>query len=317
VVVVEAAANSGIAKTKRAPEPVLFLFACDSECLIAPKRVQGDGSKNGASDSMTKSGRIRIGIGGWDYEPWRESFYPSDLPKKRELEYASRQVSAIEINGTYYRTQKPESFAKWYEQTPDDFIFSVKASRYSTNRKKLAEAGESIERFLQSGLLELRHKLGPILWQFAPTKQFDPEDMKAFIKLLPSKLQGLRLHHVLDVRNESFMHPDFLALARRYQASVVFTDAEKYPSFSDVTSNIVYARLMRSDASVTTGYSKRALHEWAERVSLWAQGRVPPDLPLIENAAVEIVPREVFVFFINGAKEHAPAAARYLLSRLA
>jgi uncharacterized protein YecE (DUF72 family) len=265
---------------------------------------------------MTKSGRICVGIGGWDYEPWRETFYPVDLPKKRELEYASRQVSAIEINGTYYRTQKPESFAKWYEQTPDDFIFSVKASRYATNRKMLAEAGESIERFLHSGLSELGHKLGPLLWQFAPTKRFDPGDMEAFLKLLPSKLRSCRLQHVLDVRNESFMHPDFLALARRYQASVVFTDAEKYPSFSDITSDIVYARLMRSDASVATGYSKKALNAWAERASLWAQGGVPPDLPRIENAAVDIVPRKVFVFFINGAKEHAPAAARHLLSRL-
>lgn len=164
-----------------------------------------------ASEKITK--RIRVGIGGWTYEPWRQTFYPADLPQKRELEFASRQVTAIEINGTYYRTQTPASFAKWRDETPDDFVFPVKASRYATNRKLLAEGGESIERFLDSGLSELRDKLGPLLWQFMPTKRFDAEDFEGFLELLPDKLNGGRLRHVLDVRHESFMTPQFLALA--------------------------------------------------------------------------------------------------------
>jgi uncharacterized protein YecE (DUF72 family) len=265
---------------------------------------------------MTKSGEIRVGIGGWDYEPWRDNFYPPDLAQRRELEYASRQVTAIEINGTYYRTQKPESFAKWREQTPDDFIFSVKASRYATNRKVLAEAGESIERFVGSGLTELEHKLGPLLWQFAPTKRFDPDDMEQFLKLLPERLGERRLRHVLDVRHASFAHPEFLALARRYKAAVVFTDSPDYPSFSDLTANFVYARLMRCDAAQTTGYAKRELDAWLDRALAWTQGEEPSDLPRVEQPGAKNVKRDVFVFFINGAKERAPAAATGLLERL-
>jgi uncharacterized protein YecE (DUF72 family) len=266
---------------------------------------------------MGKSGDIRVGIGGWTYEPWRETFYPADLPQKRELEYASRQVTAIEINGTFYRTQKPESFAKWRDETPDDFIFSVKAPRYATNRKILAEAGESIERFIESGIAQLEHKLGPLLWQFAPTKRFEPEDFEGFLTLLPKAVEGQRLRHVVDVRHESFKHADFIALARRYGVAAVFTDSSDYPSFADLTADFVYARLMCAQAGIDTGYPKDELDAWAERARLWVQGGHPADLARVEAApAADAKARDVYLFMINGAKERAPAAARELQARL-
>ncbi len=266
---------------------------------------------------MAKTGRIRVGIGGWTFEPWRKTFYPPDLPQKRELEYASRQVTAIEINGTYYRTQKPESFAKWRDETPDDFVFSLKAPRYATNRKVLAEAGESIARFMTSGLSELGAKLGPILWQFAPTKRFEPEDFAQFLALLPADIDGRRLRHVLEVRHASFAQADFIALARRFRAAIVFTDSNEYPSFADLTSDFVYARLVRSEASIETGYCKDALAAWAGRASIWADGGEPADLARVsEDKRRGSDSRDVFIFMINGAKERAPAAARQLLSCL-
>lgn len=267
---------------------------------------------------MAGPGDIRIGIGGWTYQPWRASFYPPDLAQKRELEFASRQVTAIEINGTFYRSQKPETFAKWRQETPDDFVFSVKAPRYATNRKVLAEAGESIQRLLDSGLAELGDKLGPLVWQFAPTKRFEPDDFERFLKLLPGAAGGRRLRHALEVRHESFACPDFLALARRYRAATVFTDSEDYPSFSDLTSDFVYARLMRSEASIATGYPKKVLETWAQRARSWARGDQPAGLPRVRKAGAgsEAKPRDVFIFLIDGAKERAPNAARELLSCL-
>jgi uncharacterized protein YecE (DUF72 family) len=265
---------------------------------------------------MTPPGRIRVGIGGWDYEPWRETFYPAGLAQKRQLEYASGQVSAIEINSTYYRAQKPESYAKWRAQTPDGFMFSVKALRYATNRRVLAEAGEAVEKFLGSGVAELGEKLGPIVWQLAPTKRFDPEDLEQFFKLLPAKAGGLRLRHVLDARHESFMQPDYLALARRYRVATVHTDSPDYPCWADLTGDPVYARLMRTQSSVTTGYTNPALAAWAARARIWADGGEPADLPRVGPAAAQAGGRDVFVYFISGAKERAPAAACALLTHL-
>jgi uncharacterized protein YecE (DUF72 family) len=268
------------------------------------------------SSKQSTPERIRVGIGGWTYEPWRDNFFPKGLPHSRELQYASRQVSAIEINGTYYSTQKPASFAKWRDETPDGFVFSLKASRYATNRRVLAEAGESIQRFVDSGLSELGAKLGPIVWQFAPTKRFDADDFAAFLDLLPAKLDGLALRHVMDVRHESFKTPEYLALARRHQVATVFTDSDDYPSFADVTGGFVYARLMRSDEKLKAGYGPKALDRWAEVAQAWAQGEQPDELPRIEDHDPPAKPREVFVFFINGAKERAPAGAMALLERL-
>jgi uncharacterized protein YecE (DUF72 family) len=265
---------------------------------------------------MAKPGDIRVGIGGWTYEPWRETFYPKDLPQKKELEYASRQLTAIEINGTFYGTQKPAVFAKWRDETPEDFVFSVKAVRYATNRRVLAEAGESIDRFVGSGLSELGGKLGPLLWQFAPTKQFDPEDFARFLDLLPKELEGRELRHVLDVRHESFMTEEFLDLARKYKAATVFADSDDYPSFADATADFVYARLMRTESKIKTGYAPKALDAWAERARTWAGGKEPADLPRVAKPQKAAAQRDVFLFMISGAKERAPATARGLIERL-
>jgi len=258
--------------------------------------------------------RIRVGIGGWNFAPWRDNFYPDALPQHLELPYASRRVTAIEINSTYYGMQKPATFAKWREATPEGFMFSLKASRYATNRRVLAEAGDSIARFVDSGIAELGDKLGPIVWQFAPTKQFDAPDFEAFLALLPQQIDGRRLRHVVDVRHDSFMTPAFLALTHRYGIATVFTDSDDYPSFVDPAADFIYARLMRSDSHIDTGYTAEALQAWKRRACIWADGGQPDDVPTIEAAApaVQKETREVFLYFINGAKEKAPAAAQAL-----
>ncbi|MEM5276382.1 DUF72 domain-containing protein [Cupriavidus taiwanensis] len=262
------------------------------------------------------AGLVRVGIGGWNYAPWRDNFYPARLPQSRELDYASRHLSAIEINSTYHGTQKRTSFAKWRDGTPDDFVFAVKASRFATNRRVLAEAGDSIARFIDSGIAELGRKLGPVVWQFAPTKQFDADDFEAFLQLLPTSVEGVTLRHVLEVRHDSFRSPGYLRLARKYKAATVFTDAQKFPSMADLTADFVYARLMESSAKLKTGYGPKALDAWAARAQAWAQGAQPDDLPLLEDRKPAARKREVFIFFINGAKERAPAAAQALLQRL-
>ena len=245
--------------------------------------------------------RIRVGVGGWTYEPWRSNFYPPGLPQHQELPFASRKLSSIEVNGTYYSTFKPATFARWRHETPDDFLFSLKANRFATNRKVLATAGESIARFVGSGISELGAKLGPIVWQFMPTKQFDAGDFEAFLALLPRSVNGVALRHVLDVRHESFDTPEYLALAHRYYCVTVHTDGEKFPSIADVEGDFAYLRLMRSEADYATGYAPEALDAWAAGAKAWASGPRA---------------REVFVYFINGAKERAPAAAMALLARL-
>jgi len=252
--------------------------------------------------SKASTTRIKVGIGGWTYEPWRDNFYPKGLAHAKELNYASRHVSAIEINGTYYSTFKPDNFRKWRDDTPEGFVFSMKASSFATNRKLLSTAGESIRRFIDSGVTELGPKLGPIVWQFMPTKQFDAEDFEAFLELLPKKEGSTPLRHVMDVRHESFIVPAYKALAKKHKVSTVFTDADKFPSFEEPEGEFAYARLMMADAKQKTGYAPKALDDWAERAQGWA--------------GTAAKPREVFVYFINGAKERAPAAAAELLKRL-
>jgi uncharacterized protein YecE (DUF72 family) len=244
------------------------------------------------------SGNIRVGIGGWTFEPWRGVFYPEGLSQKRELEYASRKLTSIEINGTFYSTFKPSSWAKWYEETPDGFVFSVKGSRYCTNRKVLAEAGESVTRFVNQGLEELKDRLGPINWQLAGTKKFDAADVEAFFKLLPREIKGLPLRHALEVRHASFVAPAFVDLARRHNIAIVFADHETYPGIDEATADFAYARLMRSQAEVETGYAPRDIGAWAKKVSGWANRG------------------DAFVYFISGAKERAPAAAQALIKRV-
>lgn len=259
------------------------------------------------------AGRIRVGVGGWTYAPWRETFYPEDLPHARELEYASRQLTAIEVNGTFYRTQTPATYAKWRDETPDDFVFTLKAPRYTTQRAVLSEVAPGIERFMQSGIDALGPKLGPILWSFAPTKRYVPHDFEAFLKLLPREAGKCGLRHVIDVRHESFATPEFVGLARAYGAAIALSDTDKYAGIADVTADFVYARLKRCASSVETGYEKNALETWGARARLWASGAEPDDLPRVEAAQPKSQPRDVFLFFIAGAKERAPAAARELL----
>jgi uncharacterized protein YecE (DUF72 family) len=259
---------------------------------------------------------IRVGIGGWVYEPWRGVFYPKGLPRARELAHASRNVTTIEINGTFYGTQKPASFCRWADETPDDFVFSLKGPRYATHRRVLAEAGASIERFFASGVLELRAKLGPVLWQFAPTKAFDAEDFAAFLALLPQRLEGQAIRHAVEVRHESFLVPEFVELLRKFSVAVAAIESDKHPLIADVTGDFVYARLQRTAETVQTGYAPRALATWAERARTWAAGGVPDDLPTIARAARSKGKRDVFIYMIAGAKVRAPAAAMALLERL-
>ena len=263
----------------------------------------------------TSNGSIRVGIGGWDFDPWRETFYPSDVPRKNQLAYASRQVTAIEVNATYYRTQSATSFARWRDETPDDFVFAVKASRYATNRRLLAEAGESIGMFLDSGLAELGSKLGPILWQFMPTKKFDPDDFEAFLKHLPAKLGTHPLRHALEVRHESFRCDAFVALASKHRAAIVCSDSGDYPMIGDVTADFVYARLMRARSDVPTGYPSDEIGTWLAHARAWSKGETVDALDPIAKPAPKKA-RDTFVFFINGAKERAPAAAGAMLMRL-
>ena len=259
------------------------------------------------------SKRIRVGVGGWTFEPWRNNFYPVGLPQGEELHYASRRLSMIEINGTYYSTQKPATFAKWRDETPDDFLFSLKANRFATNRRVLAEAGESIGWFVGSGIAELRHKLGPIVWQFAPTKKFDAADFEAFIQLLPREVGGLALRHVMDVRHESFRTEAYLALARRHGVATVFSESDEYPSFADLTGDFVYARVMRADAAEPQGIAAPALAQVAACACTWAAGGEPEGLPrVLPPPAAAAGPRDVFILFIAGAKEKNPAAAMAL-----
>lgn len=244
------------------------------------------------------AGRIRIGIGGWTYEPWRGVFYPEGLSQKRELEYASRQLTSIEINGTYYSLFKPPSWIKWREETPDGFIFSVKGSRYCTNRKNLGEAGEGIGRFVAQGLSELKDRLGPINWQFMETKKFDADEIEAFLKLLPREVDGLPLRHALEPRHASFQDPKFYKLAAEHNAAIVVADGEKFPLIDEPTADFTYARLMRTSEEIATGYAAADLDRWAKKAASWSKRG------------------DVFIYFISGAKVRAPAAAQALIERL-
>ena len=258
---------------------------------------------------------IRIGIGGWTYEPWRGSFFPEKWPHKRELEYAAGRLTAIEVNGTYYSSQKPATFASWAKTVPDGFVFTLKASRYCTNRKVLAEAGESIARFVGQGIVELGDKLGPILWQFMATKRFDPDDMAAFLQLLPRDHAGVALRHAIHVRHESFADPAFVAMAREAGVAIVYADSLQYPALADVTGDFVYARLESAEEAHSAGYDDAALDRWADVARAWQEGIEPEGLPYVTRDAARR-PRDAFVFFINGAKVRAPHGAMALIDRV-
>jgi uncharacterized protein YecE (DUF72 family) len=259
---------------------------------------------------------IRVGIGGWTFAPWRNNFYPAGLVQRRELEFASRHVSAIEVNGTYYGTQKPATYAKWRDETPPGFMFSAKAPKRIMASRVLAKAGAQVEDFV-GGIVELGDRLGPLVWQFEHGRTIDAEDFAAFLDLLPKRAGNRKLRHVLDVRDSGFVDARYLALARKHGMATVFTDSTDYPSFADITADFVYARLMRAQADIATGYSDADLRRWAQRARQWAAGDEPDDLPRIEprkeNGGIA---GDVFIYFISAAKERNPAAAMALLRGL-
>jgi uncharacterized protein YecE (DUF72 family) len=261
------------------------------------------------------AGAIRVGIGGWDYEPWRETFYPPGLAKAKQLEYAASQMTAIEVNATYYKLQSPALFEKWAKAAPEGFKFALKGSRYCSNRKMLGEGGEAVERFCNQGFTELGDKLGPIVWQLMATKRFDPDDFRAFLALLPRAVAGVPLRHAVEPRHESFRDPAFIEMARAAGVAIVFGDGAEFPCFADLSGDFAYARLQGARAEEPTGYAPAALDRWAAVAQGWARGESPPGLPYAAEPA-PVAPRETYVFMINGAKERAPAAAMALLGRL-
>ena len=264
----------------------------------------------------TASARIRIGVGGWNYEPWRGAFYPRGLPHSRELEHASRKLTSIEIDSTYYGSKTPETFARWRDETPDDFVFAVKGPRFATNRRVLGEAGASVERFFKTGVMELKGKLGPVNWQFATTKRFDPDDFGAFLNLLPSSVDGLAIRHAVEVRNESFRTAEFVDLARAHEVAVVVAGDSAFPLIADLTAPFVYVRVMGTTETEKLGYSDEALDVWAKRARAWAQGGAPPDLAAVGAPVANVAGRDVFLYVISGFKALNPAAAMGLIERL-
>lgn len=268
-------------------------------------------------------GIIRAGIGGWTFAPWRGVFYPDKLPQSKELHFASRALATIEINGTYYRSQTPKTFAKWAGDVPEDFIFSLKGPRFATNRRVLAEAGDSIKRFLDSGPTALGEKLGPLLWQFAPTKKFDESDFGAFLELLPKTFDGRTLRHAVEVRHDTFKDARFIELARRFGAAVVYADHPTYPAIADLTGDFVYARLQKGEDEIATGYPPKEIAAWAATAKSWAEGKIAKRLETDLSApspngkgAAKVKPRDVFVYFIHGGKVRAPAAAQAFTAAL-
>ena len=251
------------------------------------------------SKSRSNTGAIRIGIGGWVFPPWRGTFYPKGLPQAQELTHASRHLTAIEINGTFYNSGRPDSFRKWRNETPDDFVFSVKGPRFVTHRNELAGAKDALDLFFSRGVLELGEKLGPVLWQFAPFKQFDAGDFGAFLELLPHEIGGRHIRHLVEVRHPSFRTPAFTDLLRKHGVAVASVHDEKYPAFEEVTAGFTYLRLRRCVEEEPTGYPEAELDRWAES----ARGHAAEG-------------RDVFLYFINGAKVRAPAAAQALIQRL-
>jgi uncharacterized protein YecE (DUF72 family) len=264
-----------------------------------------------------KAGRIYVGIGGWTFEPWRGVFYPKGLPHAKELDYAGRHLTSIEVNGTFYSTMKPATFRKWASEVPEGFVFSLKGPRYAVNRRELSGAGDSIGRFLESGVTELGDKLGPLLWQFAPSKKFDAADFGKFLELLPRKQDGHALRHVVEVRHDSFRTPDFVALLRTFKMPVVFAEHATYPAIADIAGDFVYGRLQKGREKLKSGYPPRELDAWAVRAKKWAGGGEPADLPRVDaKAKAAKQPRDVFLYVIHEAKVRAPAAAMALIERI-
>ncbi|WP_334177711.1 DUF72 domain-containing protein [Pseudoxanthomonas sp.] len=267
-----------------------------------------------ASAPPTATDGIRVGIGGWTFAPWRSNFYPAGLVQRRELEYASRQLTAIEINGTYYGAQKPATYANWRDQTPDGFVFSAKAPKRIMQSRSLASTQTQVQDFV-GGIAELGARLGPLVWQFEAGRRVDAGELDAFLALLPREIAGRPLRHALEVRDPAAVDADLIDLARRHQVATVFTDSTDYPSFADLTADFVYARLMRSQP-IESGYPPNELDLWARRAEAWSRGEDIAGLPHVGDAAPALPRRDVFVYFISSAKERNPAAAMELIRRL-
>ena len=289
---------------------------------------------------MARAGKVRIGISGWTYPPWRKAFYPEGLPQHKELEYAAGIFRSIEINGTFYSLQKPESFEKWAEATPEGFVFSVKAPRFITHIRRLKDVEGPVANFLASGILKLGPKLGPILWQLPPSLKFDAEVMEAFFKLLPHDVQAAAdaarshdkwmegkawfktkvegpLGHSVEVRHKSFAVPEFIDLLRKYDVALVCADTPEWPRMMDVTSEFMYCRLHGSEKIYESGYDDPGLDAWTKRVVAWAQGGEPGDAErVVDKAAAKRSARDVFVYFDNDLKVKAPLDAQGLMKRV-
>lgn len=289
---------------------------------------------------MATAGTVRIGISGWTYKPWRGVFYPAGLPQKQELSFAARHFRSVEVNGTFYRMQRPENFARWDEETPDDFVFAIKGSRYITHMKRLNEIETPLANFLASGPLRLGRKLGPMLWQFPPRMTFDAERFEAFFKMLPrdtgeaaalarqhdSRLEGRAwtesdaqrpLRHAVEIRHDSFRTGAFIELLRRHDVALVCADTPEWPLLMDLTSDFVYCRLHGSEQLYSSGYDEEALDRWADRIRAWAAGREPADVErVLSPTKRRAAGRDVYVYFDNDAKVHAPFDAAALAARL-
>jgi uncharacterized protein YecE (DUF72 family) len=293
------------------------------------------------SNPPKKFGEVRIGISGWRYKGWRGVFYPQGLPRRRELEYAARIFGSIEINGTFYSLQRPQTFARWADATPEDFVFAVKGSRYITHMLRLANIRKPLANFFASGVLRLGRKLGPILWQFPPQFRFDPKKIEAFFNLLPrdtataqalarrhdKRVSGrswlrvaekFKLRHAMEIRHPSFVDPEFIKLLRRYNVALVCADTVSWPRLMDVTSDFVYCRLHGSEELYASGYDGKSLNQWAARVAAWARGGEPADAePARNEPAPKRAARDVYVYFDNDAKVRAPVDAQGLIDRVA
>lgn len=259
---------------------------------------------------------IRVGVGGWTYEPWNDSFYPQGLRKKDQLSHAASHLTAIEINGTFYRTQRPETFEAWRAAVPDGFVFAVKAPRYAVQKRMLAEAGESITRFIDSGIDRLGDALGPILWQLAPTKPYDPADFAAFLDLLPARAGDVPLRHAVELRHPSYACEQAVAACRARGVAIVLAADSAYPMIADQTADFSYLRIMGTEDRYVAGYAPRALDGWADRARQLARGHQPDGLAPLGEPLADGRPRDVFLFVISGHKALNPAAAMALIDRL-
>jgi uncharacterized protein YecE (DUF72 family) len=256
-------------------------------------------------------GIVRVGVGGWTYEPWRGVFFPKGLSHKEELAYASRHLTSIEINGTFYRTQSPSTFQKWHDETPEDFVFAVKAPRYVTHRRALSEAGEAVQIFMKSGVEVLGRKLGPINWQLPETRKFDAEDFEQFLKLLPTGFL-----HAVELRHETFKCEECVSLARSYGVAIVLSGDSKHPLIPDPTAPFAYVRIMGTEEGEALGYPEDRLDAWAHRVKELATGNEPTGLPLVSSEPVERKDRDVFLYVISGFKQANPSAAMAIIDRI-